>query len=166
MGARSRRPRSASEFSAEPCESESRFVAGRQGREELIDAIRGEIGKDRGRSVAPDRRRGVPVAAVRLLRRSICCSVYAVRALGRMPVASARAAILPANVCSTPAACVRGAELDGASRSSANAFRRGNRICFGSFHSSYPAFLLASRVLIARVWRRILKTASGETNVF
>ena len=155
------RSRSASEFSPEPCEGESRFVAGRECREKLIDAIRGELGKDRGRSVAPIFRRYdvlmglecMPVRAfsdavaclldtVRLLCGSIRCSVGAVRAHGRMPVAGARGTVLPANVWSTPAACVRGAELDRASRSSTNLFRRGSRIRFGSLHSSHPAFRL------------------------
>jgi len=74
---------SESKLASQPCECDPRFVSGRQGREELVNAIRGERGKDPDRSVASSVApvcRGMTVA-VRLLRGSIC-SVSAVR----MPV--------------------------------------------------------------------------------
>jgi len=87
---RSRRARSGSQFSAEPCEGELRFVTGGQGREELIDAVRGEIRKDRGRgvSVSVCRRRGG--LSVRLCCGSIRGRMGVVRARGRVPVCGRR----------------------------------------------------------------------------
>jgi hypothetical protein len=92
-----------------------------------------------------------------------CGSIHSARARVRMPVAGARGMRLPANVCSTSAACVLRAQLDGASRSSANPFRRGSWMSFGSFHGSYPAFLLTCwffRVEVARGRRRLFRSFS------
>ena len=73
---------SESKLASQPCECDPRFVSGRQGREELVNAIRSERGKD-DRSVASSVApvcRGMTVA-VRLPRGTIR-SVSAVR----MPV--------------------------------------------------------------------------------
>jgi hypothetical protein len=157
--ARNRRRRSASDCPAEPCASESLFVAGREGREELIHAIRVEVGKDRGRSVAPVCRRrrlmlGFPRVSVATVSDAVAGLVHTVRTVPdtvassmSMPVrrrVRARRSLSgrrPSDMGATKSDVIPVAELDRASWPFA--FRRDIRVRFGSFLHFDPAFLLS-----------------------
>jgi len=90
---------SESKLASQPCECDPRFVSGRQGREELVNAIRGERGKDPDRSAASSVApvcRGMTVA-VRPPRGTIR-SVSAVR----MPVRLLAPLLGDLGACSSP----------------------------------------------------------------
>jgi hypothetical protein len=137
----------------------------------MIHAIRGERGKDRGRSVAPVSRRlmsglCMPVAGLLDTVRTVPDTVAVASSMSvSMPIrrrgraSGSLSGRRPSDMGATKSDLIPGAELDRASRPSAD-FRREIRVRFGSSHGSYPAFLLTCwffRVDVARGGRRLLR---------